>query len=48
MEFRRLVHELRQLGVDPLRSRSTAYRVLVCHSLVGAIPRKRRRRDYRR
>ena len=45
---RRLVHELRRLGVDPLPSRSTVYRVLVRHSLVTAIPRKRRREDYRR
>ncbi len=45
---RRLVHELRRLGVDPVPSRSTVYRVLVRHSLVGAIPRKRRRQDYRR
>jgi hypothetical protein len=45
---RRLVHELRRLGVDPLPSRSTVYRVLVRHSLVSAISRKRRREDYRR
>jgi Homeodomain-like domain len=29
----RLVHELRRLGVDPVASRSTVYRVLVRHSL---------------
>ena len=45
---RRLVHELRRVGVVPVPSRSTVYRVLVRHSLVGAIPRKRRRQDYRR
>jgi transposase InsO family protein len=45
---RRLVHELRRLGVDPLPSRSTVYRVLVRHGLVSAIARKRRREDYRR
>lgn len=43
-----LVHELRRLGVDPLPSRSTVYRVLVRHGLVSAIARKRRREDYRR
>ena len=45
---RRLVHELRRLGVDPVPSRSTVYRVLVRHGLVSAIARKRRREDYRR
>ena len=45
---RRLVHELCRLGVTPVPSRSTVYRVLVRHSLVTAIPRKRRRQDYRR
>ena len=45
---RRLVYELHRLGVAPVPSRSTVYRVLVRHSLVGAIPRKRRRQDYRR
>jgi transposase InsO family protein len=45
---RRLVHELRRLGVAPLPSRSTVYRVLVRHGLVSAIARKRRREDYRR
>ena len=45
---RRLVHELRRLEADPLRSRSTVYRVLVRHGLVSAIARKRRREDYRR
>jgi hypothetical protein len=45
---RRLVHELRRLGVDPLPSRSTVYRVLVRHDLVAAIARKHRREDYRR
>jgi transposase len=44
----RLVHELRRLGIDPLLSRSTVCRVLVRHSLVTAIPRKRGRQDYRR
>ena len=43
-----MVHELRRLGITPLPSRSTVYRVLVRHSLVTAIPRKRRREDYRR
>jgi hypothetical protein len=33
---RRLVHELRRLGVTPLPSRSTVYRVLVRHNLVAA------------
>src|SRR5947209_2571032 len=45
---RRLVHELRRLGVDPVPLRSTVYRVLVRHGLVSAIARKRRREDYRR
>jgi transposase InsO family protein len=45
---RRLVHELRRLGVASVPSRSTVYRVLVRHRLAGAIPRKRRRQDYRR
>ena len=45
---RRLVHELRRLGMTPVPSRSTVYRVLVRHSLVSAIPRKRRREGYRR
>ncbi|MCA1836690.1 MAG: IS481 family transposase [Actinobacteria bacterium] len=45
---RRLVHELRRLGITPVPSRSTVYRVLVRHSLVTAIARKRRREDYRR
>jgi transposase InsO family protein len=43
-----LVHELRRLGMTPVPSRSTVYRVLVRHSLVSAIPRKRRREGYRR
>ena len=34
--------------MDPLLSRSTVYRVLVGHSLISAIARKRRREDYRR
>ncbi len=45
---RRLVYELGRLGVDPVPSRSTVYRVLVRHGLVSAIARKRRREDYRR
>jgi len=42
------VHELRQLGIASLPSCSTVYRVLVRHGPVTAIPRKRRREDYRR
>jgi len=45
---RRLVHELRRLGISRVPSRSTVYRVLVRHGLVTAIARKRRREDYRR
>jgi transposase InsO family protein len=45
---RRLVHELGRLGITPVPSRSTVYRVLVRHGLVSAIARKRRRQDYRR
>jgi transposase len=45
---RRLVHELRRPGVNPLPSRSTVYRVLVRHNLVTALARRRRREDYRR
>jgi transposase len=45
---RRLVHELRRLGITALPSRSTVYRVLVRHGLVSAIARRRRREDYRR
>jgi transposase InsO family protein len=45
---RRLLFELAQAGVDPVPSRSTAYRVLVRHQLVTAKSRKRRRQDYRR
>jgi len=45
---RRLVHELRRLNITAVPSRSTVYRVLVRHGLVGAIARKRRRQDYRR
>jgi hypothetical protein len=42
------VHELRRLGITPVPSRSTVYRVLVRHGLVSAIARRRRREDYRR
>jgi hypothetical protein len=42
------VHELGRLGITPVPSRSTVYRVLVRHGLVVAIARKRRRQDYRR
>jgi hypothetical protein len=45
---RRVVHALRRLGITPVPSRSTVYRVLVRHGLVTAIARKRRREDYRR
>jgi transposase InsO family protein len=45
---RRLVYELGRLGITPVPSCSTVYRVLVRHGLVSAIARKRRREDYRR
>jgi hypothetical protein len=45
---RLLVYELGRLGMTPVPSRSTVYRVLVHHGLVSAIARKRRREDYRR
>jgi transposase InsO family protein len=46
---RRLLFELERAGCPgPVPSRSTVYRVLVRHSLVTAVPRKRRREDYRR
>jgi transposase InsO family protein len=46
---RRLLFELERQGCPgPVPSRSTVYRVLVRHGLVAAVPRKRRRQDYRR
>jgi transposase InsO family protein len=46
---RRLLFELERAGCPgPVPSRSTIYRVLVRHGLVTAVPRKRRREDYRR
>jgi transposase InsO family protein len=45
---RRLGYELGRLGIVPVPSRSTIYRVLVRHRLVAARPRKRRRADYKR
>lgn len=46
---RRLGFELERQGCPgPVPSRSTIYRVLVRHGLVAAVPRKRRREDYRR
>nr|WP_240942507.1 IS481 family transposase [Planosporangium thailandense] len=46
---RRLHYELGRNGCPgPIPSVSTIYRVLVRHSLVDALPRRRRREDYRR
>jgi len=46
---RRIAFELGRNGCPgPIPSVSTIYRVLVRHGLVDAVPRKRRREDYRR
>lgn len=45
---RRLVYELGRVGADPVPSLSTVYRVLKRNQLVAAVPRKRRREDYKR
>jgi transposase InsO family protein len=45
---RRLAHELGRVGMAPVPSASTVYRILVRHGLVEARTRGRRREDYRR
>ena len=46
---RRIEFELGRLGCPgPIPSLSTIYRVLVRHGLADAVPRRRRRQDYRR
>jgi transposase InsO family protein len=45
---RRLRHELARTGAVPVASLSTIYRVVKRRGLVSAVPRKRRREDYRR
>jgi transposase InsO family protein len=44
----RLVHELARVGISPVPSRMSAYRVLVRHGLVDPQPRKRPKDSYRR
>ena len=44
----RIRWELERAGVVPLPGRSAVYRALVCHGLVQARKRRRRREDYRR
>jgi len=45
---RRLAHELGRVGMVPVPSASTVYRILVRHGLVEARRRGRRREDYKR
>jgi transposase InsO family protein len=45
---RRLAHELGRVGMAPVPSASTVYRILVRHGLVDAKARRRRREDYKR
>ncbi|HEY2833452.1 MAG TPA: IS481 family transposase [Sporichthyaceae bacterium] len=45
---RRLGHELARVGVSPVPSRSSIYRILVRHQLISPVTRKRARSDYRR
>jgi transposase InsO family protein len=45
---RRLAHELGRVGMAPVPSRMTVYRILVRHGLVEVRKRGRRREDYRR
>jgi transposase InsO family protein len=45
---RRLAHELGRVGMVPVPSASTVYRILVRHGLVDAKGRRRRREDYKR
>jgi transposase InsO family protein len=45
---RRLAHELGRVGMVPVPSASTVYRILVRHGLVDAKARGRRREDYKR
>jgi transposase InsO family protein len=45
---RRLAHELGRVGMEPVPSRMTVYRILVRHGLVEPRRRGRRREDYKR
>jgi transposase InsO family protein len=45
---RRLAHELGRVGMAPVPSRMTVYRILVRHGLVEVRKRGRRREDYKR
>lgn len=45
---RRLAHELGRVGMVPVPSASTVYRILVRHGLVDARKRGRQREDYKR
>ena len=45
---RRLAHELGRVGMEPVPSRMTVYRILVRHGLVEPRKRGRRREDYKR
>jgi len=45
---RRLAHELGRVGMEPVPSRMTVYRILVRHGLVEVKARGRRREDYKR
>ena len=45
---RRLAHELGRVGMSPVPSASTVYRILVRHGLIEARKRGRRREDYKR
>jgi transposase InsO family protein len=44
----RLAHELARVGMAPVPSRMTVYRILVRHGLIEARKRGRRREDYKR
>jgi Transposase and inactivated derivatives len=45
---RRLRFEVGRRGVDPLPARATVYRILRRNNLVTAVPRRRKREDYKR
>ena len=45
---RRLAHELGRVGMEPVPSRMTVYRILVRHGLVEVRKQGRRREDYKR
>jgi transposase InsO family protein len=44
---RTLVHRLERMGIEPLPSRATVYRVLIRNNLIAPRRRRRRKTDYR-